>query len=151
IMRRGGTKVIHVNFTSARVDEIYFPQHEVIGDIAQAVRRLGEKIGAQPHWDLSYFERVKTEMETHIAENADDARFPLAPQRVVSAVRGVLPEDGVACLDNGMYKLWFTRNFRAYAPNTLLVDNALATMGAGLPSAIAAKMTFADKKVVAVC
>jgi len=50
-----------------------------------------------------------------------------------------------------MYKLWFARNYRSYAPNTVLLDNALATMGAGLPSAMAAKLVHPDKRVMAVC
>ncbi len=62
-----------------------------------------------------------------------------------------MPSDGIVALDNGMYKVWFAQNYRAHEPNTLLLDNALATMGAGLPSAIAAKLVFPKKKVVAVC
>jgi acetolactate synthase-1/2/3 large subunit len=62
-----------------------------------------------------------------------------------------MPSDGVACLDNGMYKIWFARCYKAYEPNTLLLDNALATMGAGLPSAIAVAILYPEKKVVAVC
>ena len=42
-----------------------------------------------------------------------------------------MPEDGIVCLDNGMYKIWFARNYRTHVANTLLLDNALATMGAG--------------------
>ena len=44
----------------------------------------------------------------------------------------------VIALDNGVYKIWFARNYLAYQPNTVLLDNALATMGAGLPSAMMA-------------
>ena len=62
-----------------------------------------------------------------------------------------MPVDGIVCLDNGMYKIWFARYYRAHGPNTLLLDNALATMGAGLPSAIAAKIVYPDRKVMAVC
>jgi acetolactate synthase-1/2/3 large subunit len=63
----------------------------------------------------------------------------------------VVPEDGIVCLDNGMYKIWFARNYRTRVANTLLLDNALATMGAGLPSAIAAKLLHPERKVLAVC
>ena len=45
----------------------------------------------------------------------------------------VMPEDGIVALDNGMYKIWFARNYRTHVANTLLLDNALATMGAGCP------------------
>ena len=62
-----------------------------------------------------------------------------------------MPPEGIIALDNGMYKIWFARNYPAYQPNTVLLDNALATMGAGLPSAIAASMLYPDRKVLAVC
>ena len=60
-------------------------------------------------------------------------------------------QDGMVCLDNGMYKLWFARQYDVHEPNTLLFDNALATMGAGLPSAIAAALLYPEKKILAVC
>ena len=67
-------------------------------------------------------------------------------------VRAVVPEDGIVCLDNGMYKIWFARNYRTRVANTLLLDNALATMGAGLPSAIMAKLPQSRTgRVLAVC
>jgi acetolactate synthase-1/2/3 large subunit len=54
-------------------------------------------------------------------------------------------------LDNGMYKIWFARNYRTHVANTLLLDNALATMGAGLPSAMMAALLNPGKRVLAVC
>ncbi|MEM6830983.1 MAG: thiamine pyrophosphate-dependent enzyme, partial [Bacteroidota bacterium] len=81
----------------------------------------------------------------------DDLRHPLLPQRIVNEIRRALPDDGILTLDNGVYKIWFARNFKAYLPNTLLLDNALATMGAGLPSGMAAKLVNPEKKVVIVC
>ena len=73
------------------------------------------------------------------------------PQRLVHDVRQVIPSDGIVCLDNGMYKIWFARNYRTYVANTLLLDNALATMGAGLPSAMMAKLLYPNRRVMAVC
>jgi len=70
---------------------------------------------------------------------------------VVTDVREAIPDDGILTLDNGLYKLWFARNYPAYRPNSVLLDNALATMGAGLPSAIGAKIVYPDRPVVAVC
>ena len=62
-----------------------------------------------------------------------------------------MPDDGIICLDNGMYKIWFARNYKAYQPNTILLDNALATMGAGLPSALGAAFVYPDRKILAIC
>ncbi len=151
IMEHGGTKVIHINFSSSHIDDIYFPDLDVVGDIATTVDRITDKIQVQSSWDFSYYCRVKQEVEKNIADGADDDRFPVLPPRLVRDVRAVMPEDGILALDNGMYKIWFARNYKAYQPNTILLDNALATMGAGLPSAMAVKMICPDKKVVAIC
>ena len=86
-----------------------------------------------------------------IADRAGEDRFPPTPQRLVRDVRQVIPEDGIVALDNGMYKIWFARNYRTWVPNTVLLDNALATMGAGLPSAMMAAMLYPERRVLAVC
>ena len=70
---------------------------------------------------------------------------------MVNILRKTLGEEDIITLDNGVYKIWFARNYQCYCPNTLLLDNALATMGAGLPSGMMAKLINPDKKVVAVC
>ena len=74
------------------------------------------------------------------ADKADAESFPNVPQRIVADLRRAMPSDGILSLDNGMYKIWFARNYQAHQPNTVLLDNALATMGAGLPAAIAAQL-----------
>jgi acetolactate synthase-1/2/3 large subunit len=150
-MTDGGFQVLHISFASAEVDAIYFPQLEVVGDIANAVWQINESIQNQDHWDFSTFDQVKLQVDAHTGEKADDPSFPLCPQRLVADVRAAMPDDGVVCLDNGMYKIWFARNYEAYQPNTILLDNALATMGAGLPSAIGASFVYPDRKILAVC
>ena len=149
-MEKGGTKVIHVNFFAAHLSDVYFPQLNVAGDISTSVQRIADKININPEWNFSYFARIKKEVESHLSKYFEDDRFPLLPQRLVSMLRDQLAEDDIVTLDNGVYKIWFARNYKCYQPNTLLLDNALATMGAGLSSAIAAKMQNPDRKVVSV-
>ena len=150
-MVRGGTEVIHVNFRSAEVDPVYFPQIEVVGDIANAIWQIGEALDDTAHWDFTRLLAIREANEAQVAEGADDPRFPLYPQRLVADVRRALPSQGIVALDNGMYKIWFARNYKAHMPNTVLLDNALATMGAGLPSAMAAHLVYPDRPIVAVC
>ena len=149
-MEKGGKRVIHVNFFAAHIDDVYFPQLNVVGDIATSVQKMADRINIDADLDFSYFARVKEEVESHITKYFEDDRFPILPQRLVSILRGQLAQDDIVTLDNGVYKIWFARNYKCYQPNTLLLDNALATMGAGLPSAMAAKLLNPDKKVVSV-
>lgn len=149
LMENGGKKVIHINFHVARIDDIYFPQLNVVGDIANSVARLTEGLGPVSK-DFGFFDRVRTEVESHTSRYFTDDRFPILPQRLVKLLRERLGDEDIITLDNGVYKIWFARNYKCHAPNTLLLDNALATMGAGLPSAMAAKHIHPDRKVVSV-
>lgn len=150
-MEPGGRTVIHVNFTSAEVDPVYFPQVEVIGDIANSIWRISEALSVNRDRECVFFETTKQALADHIARDADDDRFPISPQRLVTVVRDVITDNGIIALDNGIYKIWFARNYPASAPNTVLLDNALATMGAGLPSAMMAAMVHPDRRVMAIC
>ena len=151
LMRHGGRTVIHVNFTSAVVDPVYFPQVEVIGDIAHTIWRLCEDLPVSDGRSSPFFDEVRNALREDIGRGASDGRFPMYPQRLVADVRKVMLRDGIIALDNGIYKIWFARNYPAYAQNTVLLDNALASMGAGLPSAVMAKMVNPDARVMALC
>ncbi|GAA0854261.1 acetolactate synthase large subunit [Aliiglaciecola litoralis] len=150
-MSNDGKKVIHVNFDSAAVDPVYFPQLEVVGDIANSIWQFKQNITPQSHWKLDFYCDVHDAYIAHRKASEDDSRFPILPERFVRDIRKAMPKDGIVTLDNGVYKIWFARNYPAYLPNTLLLDNALATMGAGLPSAMAAKIVYPNKSVITVC
>lgn len=150
-MKPGGTEVIHVSFRSAEVDPVYFPQVEVVGDIANAVWQMKEHITPAAKWDFSRIDTIRRAAEENVLVGADDDRFPVYPQRLVAEVRKAMPSDGIIALDNGVYKIWFARNYKAHVPNSVLLDNALATMGAGLPSAMAARLVHPERRILAIC
>ncbi|MGL6312864.1 acetolactate synthase large subunit [Vibrio sp. WXL103] len=144
-------QVIHLNYKSAQVDQVYFPQLEVVGDIPATLALIQQEFDAPLSFDTTYFDLVKKEVEKHLVEGGDDDRFPIVPQRLVADIRKVMGDSDVIALDNGIYKIWFARNYKAYQPNTVLLDNALATMGAGLPSAMMVAMLHPTKRVMAIC
>lgn len=150
-MKVDGPQVIHVNFSPAQIDPVYFPQQDVVGDIATSINRLRDGLTPLDSWDFSYFYRVKEEVRRRLSKYNDDERFPILPQSAVHIIREELPDDGILALDNGIYKVWFARNYLCYDNNTLLLDNALATMGAGLPSGMIAKLINPKQKVICVC
>lgn len=149
-MTQGGTEVIHISTKTAEVDPVYFPQIEVIGDIANAIWQIKEAITRQD-WGCPLMRRARAAQVEHSNALAADARFPVTPSRLVRDVRAAMPKDGIIALDNGVYKIWFARDYPAHKPNTVLLDNALASMGAGLPSAMMAAMLHPRRKVLAVC
>ncbi|MCA1475161.1 MULTISPECIES: acetolactate synthase large subunit [Bradyrhizobium] len=149
IMGPSGPKVIHVSYTPASVEQVYFPDAEVVGDVGPSLELLADRLeGKLPQ--AAALLPLREEILKHIADRATEARWPPTPQRIVHDIRQVIPENGIVALDNGMYKIWFARNYRTRVANTLLLDNALATMGAGLPSAMMAAMLYPGRRVLAV-
>jgi len=150
LMGPSGPIVLHVGYLPATVEEVYFPQAELVGDVGPSLALLADRLeGRLPN--AGALLNLRGEILPRIGDRADESRYPLTPQRIVHDVRQVIPEDGIVCLDNGMYKIWFARNYRTHVANTLLLDNALATMGAGLPSAMMAAMLNPGRRVLAVC
>jgi acetolactate synthase-1/2/3 large subunit len=139
-------KIIHIDFVEANVDRYYDPQFEVVGDVSVALRQLAAKVRRR---EDSLFRELRSFLLDKLSASCD-RNYPLLPQEIVCHVRKALAADDILTLDNGIYKLWFSRLYRTFKPNTFILDNALATMGAGLPAAIAAKLVHLERRVLAV-
>ena len=150
LMGPDGPQVIHLGYVPAHVEQVFFPHAEVVGDIGPSLALLADRLEGRLVNEGALL-ALREEILARLQDRALEARFPPTPQRIVHDVRQVMPEDGIVTLDNGMYKIWFARNYRTRMANTLLLDNALATMGAGLPSGIAAAMLHPGRRVLAVC
>jgi acetolactate synthase-1/2/3 large subunit len=128
----GKTKVVHINFTVAQVDELYKPSLQVVGDLGNVLWQLCEAQIDTSKWnfDSLYQAAAKADANREANIDKDCCDVGVTPAWLIRQLRGVLGEQDIVALDNGLYKVWFARNYPAYAPNTLLLDNALATMGA---------------------
>jgi acetolactate synthase-1/2/3 large subunit len=122
----------------------------VVGDVGPSLELLADRVEGRLH-NAGALLGLREGILKRLTDRNTEDRWPPTPQRIVHDVRKVIPEDGIVALDNGMYKIWFARNYRTYVANTLLLDNALATMGAGLPSAMMAAMLHPERRVLAVC
>jgi acetolactate synthase I/II/III large subunit len=145
-----GPKVIHVGYGPATVEEVYFPHAEIVGDVGPSLALLADQLDGKLEHAAALLP-LREGILAHLTDRCTEGRFPLTPQRIVHDVRQAVPDDGIVCLDNGMFKIWFARNYRTHVANTLLLDNALATMGAGLPAAISAALVHPERRILAVC
>ncbi len=152
VIANGQTEVVHVNFTPSSMDSVYSPSLEVVWDIWNTFWRLAEDTIDSSNWDFSEIYKKREESIIAIRENAklEEGFDYMMPRKLSSDLRESLADDDILSLDNGLYKVWIARNYPARKPNTLLLDNALATMWAGYSAAIIAKRLNPDKKVVCV-
>lgn len=141
-------KIINIDFVESVPDRYFNPEVEVIGDIATSVRQLAARIPVKRTFPV--FGNTRTFIEEKINSPVRKS-YPPLPQAVVQSVRKVLGRNDIIALDNGIYKLWFSRLYKTYAPNTVLLDNALATMGAGFSAGLVAKLLHPERRVLAIC
>lgn len=148
-----GTRSIYINFYEATIDDVYAPYLEVVWDIGNVFWRLSERDIAH-RWDFSEIYRIRdtyTEIiDWHIYDEIHSDTPIMWPRQLTQILRKNMQKEDILTLDNGLYKVWIARNYPCYAPNTLLLDNALATMGAGLSAAMSAKMTYPERDVICV-
>src|SRR4030095_2973053 len=96
------------------------------------------------------FKDVRQKIVEDRHEYSKDTGFPVKPQKIVWDVREVLGPDDIAIPDVGAHKMWMSRMYKAEPPNTCIISNGVAAMGIAVPDAIAAKLAYPDRKVVAV-
>ena len=142
-----GRTVIHLNPFPAQGDNVYFPQHQLVGDMAAALEGLTAALSPNPDWDHGPMLSAAEAMQASIERLARDASAPAKQGYIIHQLRDFMGEDDILSLDNGIHMMWGTRNYGAYQPNTMLIDHALGSMGISLPAAIAAKLVHPERKV----
>jgi len=147
-----GKPVININFVKSNFDYVYSPYLDIIWDIGNTFWQLCESEIDSSNWDFSKIHEINEANKKKIESNLSlEDNIPyMMPRRLAKELREVLAAEDILALDNGLYKVWLARNYRARKPNTILLDNALATMWAWYASAMEAKRLHPDKKVVCV-
>jgi acetolactate synthase I/II/III large subunit len=140
-------KIIHVDAMPAEVDAHYIVACGALGDIRTSLRGIALKAKPQR---TAPFQSVRKAIVADRREYAEDTAFPVKPQKIVWDVREVLGPEDIAISDVGAHKMWMSRMYRAERPNTCIISNGFASMGIAVPGAIAAKLAYPDRKVMAV-
>lgn len=141
----GNKTIIHIDTTGAEVDS-HYSGLEVVGDINKSLDYLTEKITAPK--DPSCYNTLR---DLVICEDDfPEDGYPLKPIRIIKALRDMLNDDDIVISDVGAHKIWLARFLRPSRENTVIISNGLSAMGISIPGAIAAKLLYPERKVIAV-
>ena len=140
-------KIVHIDALPAEVDAHYVVAVGVLGDISSSLRALA--LTARPQ-KVMPFKSVRKAIIEDRAGYANDLGFPVKPQKIVWDLREVLGPEDIAISDVGAHKMWMARMYTAERPNTCIISNGFASMGIAVPGAIAAKLAYPERKVIAV-
>ena len=143
----GDKTIVHIDALPAEVDAHYIVAVGALGDITSSLRGIALK--AKPQKNAPFKALRKAIFDDRAGYAADDG-FPVKPQKIVWDLREVLAPEDIAISDVGAHKMWMARMYRAERPNTCVISNGFAAMGIAVPGAIAAKLAYPERKVVAV-
>ncbi len=139
-------KIICIDTMPAEyIDSHYAFELEIVGDLTFSLPELAQLIARR-----SYTPPKKLKDYINAERNDFAKSFPFKPQHVLVALRNALKDDGILISDVGAHKLWISRLFATYRPNTVIISNGLASMGISLPGAIGAKLAAPEKQVLSV-
>jgi pyruvate oxidase len=93
---------------------------------------------------------LKKQWTELLEKEADAAKKPLRPQYIVKVLNEKMPHDAVISLDVGENGWWFGRNFWMKKTQKMILSGYLASMGSGLPGALAAKLIYPEREAVCI-
>jgi acetolactate synthase I/II/III large subunit len=151
------TRLIHVDIDGEEIGRNYPVHLGIVGDVRTVLRQM-----------LAASASMKPDSATRAAWLADTAKWrrqweefvsphwtsdvePIHPQRVVHALRKVLPDNGIILPDVGVHHNWVVQFWQARRPQTLLNSWGFGAMGFGVCGVLGAKLAAPDRPCVAVC
>jgi acetolactate synthase-1/2/3 large subunit len=145
--------ILHIDFLPAEIDDNYRPKLELVGDLAHTLWMLNEKLKEEPlKFELPQQKSAREEMVKDFTEHAEDeTEGSIRPQKAIYDARAALGPNDIVLSDVGAHKMWMARYYQCDEPNTCLISNGFCSMGFALPGAIAAKLVYPNRKVLAVC
>jgi acetolactate synthase I/II/III large subunit len=140
----GDVPLLQVDIEPADIDPSVRLVHQVVGDLAYSLARLGTCAAAPAPWTTD--EIAAHRQAFHAALRPGNGSF--TAHAAIDAVRRALPRDGVLAFDVGAHTHQIANQWTAFAPKTFLITNGWSSMGFGLPAAIAAKLATPNAPVV---
>jgi len=140
-------KILHIDSSPAEVDEHYILEVGVVGEIGHSLARIAEQADPREGFLAGTLRQVIVD---ELSRHADSDAFPCKPQKILWDLRQVLKPDDIVVSDVGAHKMWVARMYQAERPNTCIISNGFASMGIGVPGAIAAKLTHPERTAVTV-
>lgn len=147
----GQARAVQVDIAPRNVSMRYATEVNLIGDSKPVLKALLPLLHAKQ--DPSWRERVELNVRKWwrgLEAKAMEPAQPINPQRIFWELSPRLPDRAIVCGDCGSHTNWYARDLRLRRGMMASLSGKLATMGGGVPYAIAAKVAHPDRPVLAI-
>jgi len=141
-------KTVQVDINPLMIARRYPVEVGLLGNSAVLIPKLTEKAQEKRNLDyLAEIARLKQEWLSQLEEESKPDMKPIRPPYIIKVLNDKLADDAVISLDVGENCWWFGRNFRMRKSQKMVMSGTLATMGFGLPGALAAALAYPDRQI----
>ncbi len=142
------TPIVHIGRLPAHTNKCYQCTVEVVGDMTEALNSIARRTTRKVEPEFAF--KIKAKFLEEQKQFEKDNAFPMKPQRILNDVRKVLEKNDILISDVGAHKMWIGRLYGCYMPNTCIISNGFASMGIGVPGAVAAKLIHPEKRILTI-
>jgi thiamine pyrophosphate-dependent acetolactate synthase large subunit-like protein/rubredoxin len=142
-------KTVQIDINPLMIARRYPVEVGLLGNSAVLIPKLTEKVQEKRNPDyLAEIAKLKREWLNQLEKEINPNAKPIRPPYIIKVLNDKLADDAVISLDVGENCWWFGRNFRMRKSQKMVMSGTLATMGFGLPGALAAALAYPDRQIV---
>jgi pyruvate oxidase len=144
-------RTVQIDINPMMIAKTYPVEVGLLGNSAVLIPKLTEKVKEnQKTTYLEEISRLKQDWLRQLQREADASLKPIRPQYIIKVLNDKIAADAVISLDVGENCWWFGRNFQMKQAQKMVMSGYLASMGFGLPGAMAAALAYPDRQVVCI-
>ncbi len=142
-------RTVQIDINPLMIARRYPVEASLLGNSAVLIPKLTEKVQQKQNTDyLAEIARLKQDWLNQLEKEADATMKPIRPPYIIKVLNQKIADNAVISLDVGENCWWFGRNFRMKKTQKLVMSGQLATMGFGLPGALAAALAYPDRQII---
>ena len=148
--KEGQARAVQIDRDGRNLNLRYPVEIGLVGDSKATLRALLPYLEPKPHdgWRQKIERNVQRWWQT-VEKRAMVEADPVNPQRVFWELSSRLPDNSIVACDSGSAASWFARNLKMRPGMMASVSGGLASMGCGVPYALAAKLAYPDRPIFA--
>lgn len=151
--KENNLNIVALDTTPVQIDNNFVPQRQLVGDLAQSLRLLIERLNGYelPTTSKEVLKKLKADLRASDEPSYTPAQGNLNhPLDVIKSIQAHVTDDMTVSTDIGSHYIWMARHFKSYVARHYLISNGMQTLGVGLPWALAAAMVRPNAKSVSV-
>lgn len=151
--KENNLNIVALDTTHVQIDNNFVPKRQLIGDLAQSLDLLAERINGYqvPAESQSVLKALKDDLRASDEPSYTPAEGNLNhPLNVIKSIQAHVTDDMTVSTDIGSHYIWMARHFKSYVARHFLISNGMQTLGVGLPWSLTAAMVRPNAKSVSV-